>query len=99
MKISILVISMFFLFQNNIFAMKQHNHHKHNNGMNGHVHDEKNMPGLKGIDTTTKEENDLKTIFKTHKEIKRSVVKIKNGIKIITESNNIKLREAIIDHV
>jgi ferritin len=99
MKISILVISMFFLFQNNIFAMKQHNHHKHNNGMNGHVHDEKNMPGLKGIDTTTKEENDLKTIFKTHKEIKRSVVKLKNGIKTITESNNIKLREAIIDHV
>ena len=99
MKISILVISMFFLFQNNIFAMKQHNHHKHNNGMNGHVHDEKNMPGLKGIDTTTKEENNLKTIFKTHKEIKRSVVKLKNGIKTITESNNIKLREAIIDHV
>ena len=64
-----------------------------------HVHDEKNMPGLKGIDTTAKEENDLKTIFKTHKEIKRSVVKLKNGIKTITESNNIKLREAIIDHV
>ena len=57
------------------------------------------MPGLKGIDTTAKEENDLKTIFKTHKEIKRRVVKLKNGIKTITESKNIKLREAIIDHV
>jgi hypothetical protein len=99
MKILIFIISMFFLVQNNSFAMKQHNHHKHNNVMNGHVHDEKNMPGLKGIDTTAKEENDLKTIFKTHKEIKRSVVKLKNGIKTITESNNTKLREAIIDHV
>ena len=99
MKILILIISMFFLVQNNSFAMKQHNYHKHNNEMNGHVHDEKNMSGLKGIDTTAKEENDLKTIFKTHKEINRSVVKLKNGIKTITESNNIKLREAIVDHV
>ena len=47
MKISILVISMFFLVQNNSFAMKQHNHHKHNNGMNGHVHDEKKYAWFK----------------------------------------------------
>ena len=66
---------LFFLLQDISFAT---NNHKHNNHTNKHSHDEKNMPGLKGINTTEKEENDLKTI---------------------NESNNSRLRSAIIDHV
>lgn len=96
MKYISMFLYLFFLLQDISFAT---NNHKHNNHTNKHSHDEKNMPGLKGINTTEKEENDLKTIFRTHKEINREVIKLENGIKTITESNNSRLRSAIIDHV
>ena len=96
MKYISMFLYLFFLLQDFSFAT---NNLKHNNHTNKHSHDEKNMPGLKGINTTEKEENDLKTIFRTHKEINREVIKLENGIKTITESNNARLRSAIIDHV
>jgi len=58
-----------------------------------------NMPGLQGIDTTESEVNDLKTIFKNHKEIKRTVTNLDNGIKTETYSNNEEIRSAIVNHV
>ena len=38
-----------------------------------HKHDEVNMPGLQGKDTTDQEVNDLKEIFRSHKGIIRVV--------------------------
>jgi len=64
-----------------------------------HQHDEANMPGLRGIDTTDREVNDLKTIFWAHKDINRTVITLPDGIRTITESDNEALREAIITHV
>ena len=74
-------------------------HKKHKHGHGHGEHDEVNMPGLQGIDTTEAEVNDLKTIFKNHKEIKRTVTNLDNGIKTETHSDNEEIRAAIINHV
>ncbi|MEK9691023.1 MAG: hypothetical protein VW179_03435, partial [Pelagibacteraceae bacterium] len=70
---------------------------KHGHGHS--EHDEVNMPGLQGIDTTETEVNDLKKIFQNHKEIKRTVTNIENGIKTETYSENLEIRAAIVSHV
>ena len=75
----------------------KHKKHKHDHGHS--EHDEMNMSGLQGIDTTESEVNDLKTIFKNHKEIKRTVTNLDNGIKTETYSNNEEIRSAIVNHV
>ena len=75
----------------------KHKKHKHDHGHS--EHDEMNMPGLQGIDTTEAEVNDIKTIFKNHKEIKRTVTNLDNGIKTETYSNNEEIRSAIVNHV
>jgi len=74
-------------------------HKKHKHGHGHGEHDEVNMPGLQGIDTTEAEVNDLKTIFKNHKEIKRTVTNLDNGIKTETYSDNEEITAAIINHV
>ena len=74
-------------------------HKKYKHGHGHGEHDEVNMPGLQGIDTTEAEVNDLKTIFKNHKEIKRTVTNLDNGIKTETHSDNEEIRAAIINHV
>jgi len=76
------------------------NHHGHSKMMHGHhKHDEVNMPGLQGKDTTPKEVNDLKNIFQNHKKISRTVKNIKNGIETVTISKDEKIRESIVSHV
>ena len=77
---------------------------KHHGKMHGgmsphHEHDEVNMPGLQGKDTTDQEVNDLKNIFTNHKKITRNVTNVPNGIKTITFSQDEKVRESIINHV
>ena len=72
--------------------------HSKNHG-GGHEHDEINMPGLQGKDTTDQEVNDLKEIFKSHTGITRSVSNIQNGIVTTTEAEDETLREAISSHV
>ncbi len=77
---------------------------KHHGKMHGNMgqhqeHDEVNMPGLQGKDTTDQEVNDLKNIFTNHKKITRNVINVPNGIKTITFSQDEKVRESIINHV
>lgn len=62
-------------------------------------HDEVNMPGLQGKDTTEQEINDLKEIFRSHKGITRNVMNIANGIVTTTEAKDETLRQAIVTHV
>ena len=78
------------------------NHHGHSKMMHGHhhdQHDEVNMPGLQGKDTTPKEVDDLKTIFQNHKKISRTVKNIKNGIETLTVSEDEKIRQSVVSHV
>jgi hypothetical protein len=71
----------------------------HQNNIGMHNHDEVNMPGLQGKDTTEQEVKDLKNIFQMHKGITRVVSNLPNGIVTITEAEDEDLREAIISHV
>jgi uncharacterized protein YdcH (DUF465 family) len=72
-------------------------HAKHQGGK--HEHDEINMPGLQGKDTTDQEVNDLKEIFRSHEGISRRVTNVQNGIVTTTEAEDETLREAIVSHV
>ena len=96
------VIILFVLFSSALLAANKEYkkmHESHHGSHGNHKHDEVNMPGLQGKDTTEAEVNDLKNIFKNHKKIKREVVNIENGIKTITESKDEKVRQSIVDHV
>ncbi len=68
-------------------------------GQGGHQHDEVNMPGLRGKDTTQDEVADLAKIFREHKGISRQVVNLPDGIKTVTQAQDEALRDAIINHV
>lgn len=78
-------------------AMSSSGHITHGGGL--HEHDEINMPGLQGKDTTDQEVNDLKEIFRSHEGISRSVSNLQNGIVTTTEATDEILREAIVSHV
>lgn len=78
--------------------MKAH-HGSSEEGQMNHSHDQVNMPGLRGRDTTENEVNDLKTIFKNHQQITRTVENISNGVITTTETTEDKLREALVSHV
>ena len=82
-----------------VWSAEEMGHKKHKHGHGHSEHDEVNMPGLQGIDTTETEVNDLKKIFQNHKEIKRTVTNIENGIKTETYSENLEIRTAIVSHV
>jgi hypothetical protein len=69
------------------------------NGGRPSDHDEVNMPGLQGKDTSKEEVNDLKNIFRNHREITRTMKNLPNGIRTITEKNNDNLRYTIVRHV
>jgi len=83
-------------------SYKSHHEKMHGKGSSGdgHMdHDEVNMPGLQGKDTTELEVNDLKNIFINHKKIERNVTNIPNGIKTVTLSTNPEVRQSIVNHV
>jgi hypothetical protein len=62
-------------------------------------HDEVNMPGLHGTDTTDDEVNDLKALFINHRLLERRVEPLPNGIRTITETDDARLRAALVNHV
>lgn len=71
----------------------------HGSDQKNHIHDVVNMPGLQGKDTTEEEVNDLKDIFKNHRQITRTVENLADGIKTVTETRNDNLRDAVVRHV
>ncbi len=74
--------------------------HDHKRDADGNIiHDEVNMPGLIGADTTDIEIAELRALFINHTEITRTVENLPNGIKTITETENPELRDQLISHV
>ncbi len=66
----------------------------------GHIqHDEVNMPMLHGADTTVQEVDEMKALFRQHKDIRRVVEFLPNGIVTITETDNEDLRGLLVGHV
>ena len=68
-------------------------HHQHGQ------HDEVNMPGLNGKDTTPAEVDELRAMFVNHKAITRSVENLPNGIRTVTETDDEALRPKLVSHV
>jgi hypothetical protein len=90
--------------KNHKYAEMHESHHgnkleKEHHGNLSHKHDEVNMPGLQGKDTTKREVSDLKEIFQSHKGINRVVTNLTDGIVTTTEAEDETLREAIVSHV
>lgn len=63
------------------------------------IHDEVNMPGLIGENTTADEVDALKELFINHKGIARTVENLPNGIRTVTTAEDDVLRDAIVNHV
>lgn len=75
--------------------MKMHNH----SSGGGHMqHGKGNMPMLHGHDTTTHEVEELKAMFRNHRDIDRKVELLPNGIKTLTETDNEELAAFVIGH-
>ena len=79
------------------WAVQKHGHRGHHH--NGAGHDEVNMPGLRGVDTTAAEVDDMKKMFRQHGAIQRTVVNLPNGVRTTTESADPELRAAVVAHV
>lgn len=70
-------------------------HHRHHGG----AHDEVNMPGLRGKDTTQAEFEEMRALFVKHRAIARRVTNLPNGIRTVTETDDPDLRPKLVSHV
>jgi len=57
------------------------------------------MAMLQGVDTTHAEVTELRDLFMNHRQIKRTVTNLPNGIRTVTESDNPDLAAVIVSHV
>ncbi len=86
------------------FAQMMHHgqgHHymgKHH-GADGGGHDMVNMPGLRGLDATQRESEELAIMFRNFPQITRDVENLPNGIRTITHSRDENLMAVIASHV
>jgi len=69
----------------------------HNHGA-GHVHDEVNMPGLRGENATAEESAEIAMLFKEFETITREVENLPNGIKTVTRSTDQVVMDALVSH-
>lgn len=80
----------------------QMHHGGHMGGMAGHhggEHDEYNMPGLRGKDTTQAEFEEMRAMFMKHRAMTRSVTNLPDGIRTVTETDDVELRPKLVSHV
>jgi hypothetical protein len=76
----------------------------HGTGMHGHgdgsaTHDEMNMPGLRGLDATELESEELAIMFRGFRDITREVENLPNGIRTITMSDDPELLGVLTSHI
>jgi hypothetical protein len=72
----------------------------HSSGMHGHmVHDEANMPGLKGEYATAEESAEQTLMFKNFKTLTREVTNLHNGIRTVTKSSDPEVMASLVSHV
>lgn len=88
------------------FAFAQMGHHGghspamiHGHGADGTGHDEVNMPGLKGVDATPRESEELAIMFREFARIVRRVENLPDGIRTVTFSRDEELMAVIASHV
>lgn len=74
------------------FAQNMHGHGA------GHIHDEANMPGLRGENATAMESAEIATLFRGFETITREVENLPDGIRTLTRSSDPAVVEALISH-
>lgn len=71
----------------------------HAHGADGTGHDEVHMPGLRGLDATPHESNEIAELFRKFHLIDRKVINLPNGIETRTYSSDPDLMSVIVSHV
>lgn len=89
---------LFFMLQSNVSNMIGHHMGGHE-GMNGSMHDEVNMPGLRGENATDQETAELGAMFRNFDTITREVENLPNGIRTITRSSEPEIMDQLVSHV
>ncbi len=64
----------------------------------GHVHDEANMPGLRGENATPEESAEIAVLFRGFETITRDVENLPDGIKTTTRSSDPAVMDALVSH-
>lgn len=70
----------------------------HGHGTGPHVHDEVNMPGLRGENASAEESAELATLFRNFETITREVENLPNGIRTVTRSSDQAVMVALVSH-
>ena len=70
----------------------------HGHGTGVHVHDEVNMPGLRGENASAEESAELATLFRNFETITREVENLTNGIRTVTRSSDQVVMDALVSH-
>lgn len=63
------------------------------------MHDVIGTPMLIGKDTEDFEVAELRAMFENHKDLTRTVENLPNGIRTVTETENLDLRDALVSHI
>lgn len=69
----------------------------HNSGDMGH--DMKNMPGLRGVNATQDESDELAVMFENFDTISREVTNLPNGIRTVTRSSDENVMAVLVSHI
>lgn len=73
----------------------------HHSGAMGHgirMHDEINMPGLRGENATAEESAEIAVLFRNFETITRDVQNLPNGIRTVTASTDPDVMDALVSH-
>jgi len=68
-------------------------------GQDGTGHDEVNMPGLRGLNATQGESDDLRILFHHFDTLYREVDNLPDGIRTVTGSSDPYVMDALVRHV
>ena len=73
--------------------------HMQMHGADGTGHDEAVMPGLRGLDATSQESEELAVMFRNFDTLRREVELLPNGIRTVTSSTDPDVMAALVSHV
>jgi hypothetical protein len=71
-------------------------------GMHGHHgggHDEATMPGLRGLDASAQESEEMAVMFRNFQTLRREVEHLPNGIRTVTSATDPDVMAALVSHV
>lgn len=84
-----------------VFAKGGYSHdHSHMGGGGGShaMHDEVNMPGLRGKNASATESEEIAVLFRAFETLTREVENLPNGIKTVTRSSDPEVMNVLVGH-